>query len=141
VGNGRSPARRLDAERRRGLKDASLFQLDRLKNVINRAGEKIAAAEVESCRLQHPGLAEVAVVSTPDPVYGEAVAAVVVAVEGLPPTEAQFRAFVAERLAPHKLRSRMVVTGEPLPRTATGQRVEAALRPDFFGVPDAAAGR
>jgi len=115
------------------LKDGYLFVVDRLKDVINRAGEKIAAAEVESCLLQHPGLAEAAVVSVPDATYGEAVAAVVVPVEGPAPTEAQLQAFVAERLAPYKVPSRILVTREALPRNATGKLLKSVLRRDFFG--------
>jgi long-chain acyl-CoA synthetase len=110
------------------LKDGYLFVVDRLKDVINRAGEKIAAAEVESCLLQHPAIAEAAVVSLPDPVHGEAVAAVVVPVEGQAPTEAGIRAFVAERLASYKVPTRIVVSHEQLPRTPVGKLLKPELR-------------
>ena len=113
------------------LKEGYLFIVDRLKNVINRAGEKIAAAEVESCLLQNPELAEAAVIPIPDPVYGEAVAAVVVPVEGAAPTEAQLQAFVAERLASYKVPSRIVVRREPLPKNATGKLLKAELQREF----------
>ena len=113
------------------LRDGYLYVVDRLKNVINRAGEKIAAAEVESCLLQNPVLSEVAVLSIPDAVHGEAVAAVVVPVGGAEPTEAQLRSFVAERLASYKVPSRIVVRREPLPKTPTGKLLRAELKRDF----------
>ena len=114
------------------LQDGYLFVVDRLKNVINRAGEKIAAAEVESCLLQHPGLAEAAVISIPDPVYGEAVAAVVVAAGGTAPTEAELKAFVAERLASYKVPSRIAVVRDRLPKNPAGKLLKVELRRDFF---------
>ncbi len=117
------------------LKDGSLFVVDRIKNVINRAGEKIAAAEVESCLLQHPGLAEAGVIPIPDPAHGEAVAAVVVPVAGASPTEAQLRAFVAERLAAYKVPSRILVRREPLPKNPTGKLLKADLQRLFSEQP------
>jgi long-chain acyl-CoA synthetase len=114
------------------LKDGYLFVVDRLKNVINRAGEKIAAAEVESCLLQHPGLAEAAVISIPDPVYGEAVAAVVVAAGEPAPTEEQLKRFVAERLASYKVPSSIAISRDRLPKNAAGKLLKAQLRSEFF---------
>lgn len=116
------------------VKDGYLYVVDRLKNVINRAGEKIAAAEVESCLLQHADLVEAAVVAIPDPVYGEAVAAVVVAAGERAPTEEQVREFVAARLASYKVPSRVVVTRERLPKNAAGKLLKADLKRTFFGI-------
>ena len=110
------------------LKDGYLYIVDRLKNVINRAGEKIAAAEVESCLLQNPQLVEAAVIPIPDRKYGEAVAAVVVPAEGAEPTEAELQAFVGERLASYKVPSRIVVRREPLPKNPTGKLLKTELR-------------
>ena len=60
------------------LEEGCLLRIvDRIKDVINRSGEKIAAAEIESCLLQHPALLEAAVFSQPDSQTGEAVVAVV----------------------------------------------------------------
>ncbi|MBV6417556.1 MAG: Long-chain-fatty-acid--CoA ligase FadD13 [Steroidobacteraceae bacterium] len=118
------------------LEDGYLYVIDRLKSVINRAGEKISAAEVESCLLQHKGLAEAAVLPIPDPVHGEAVAAVVVPAGGASPheapTETGLRAFVAERLASYKVPSRIVVRAEPLPKNPAGKVLKADLRRAYF---------
>jgi putative peptidoglycan lipid II flippase len=82
--------------------------------------------------LQHAGLAEAAVISIPDPVHGEAVAAVVVAAEGAVLTEAELQAFVAGRLASFKVPSRILVRHEPLPKNPTGKLLKADLR-RYFG--------
>jgi acyl-CoA synthetase (AMP-forming)/AMP-acid ligase II len=65
-----------DVVRRDG--DGYLYFVDRRKNVIRRSGENIAAVEVESVLRRHPGVREVAVAATPDPVRGEEVLACVV---------------------------------------------------------------
>ncbi|MDY0065809.1 MAG: class I adenylate-forming enzyme family protein [Steroidobacteraceae bacterium] len=110
------------------LEDGYLFVVDRIKNVINRSGEKIAAAEVESCLLQNPALIEAGVVSIPDPVHGEAVAAVVTPAPGAAPTEAQLQAFVAERLASYKVPSRILVYSGALPKNPAGKLLKRELQ-------------
>jgi acyl-CoA synthetase (AMP-forming)/AMP-acid ligase II len=62
---------------RRGA-SGELYFIDRRKNVIRRSGENIAAVEVESVLRRHPGVREVAVAATPDPVRGDEVLACVV---------------------------------------------------------------
>ncbi|MBV6418631.1 MAG: Long-chain-fatty-acid--CoA ligase [Steroidobacteraceae bacterium] len=114
------------------LEDGYLYIVDRIKNVINRAGEKIAAAEVESCLLQHAGLVEAAVLPIPDAAHGEAVAAVVVPAEATAPTEAQLQAFVAERLASYKVPARIVVSRERLPKNPAGKVLKSELRRAYF---------
>mgnify|MGYP006167182733 CR=1 FL=1 len=100
-----------------GILDAHglLRVVDRIKDVINRAGEKIAAAEVESCLLQHPALTEAAVFSQPDEQTGEAVVAVVVLAPGAQLTPEQVQAHVASRLAAYKVPQRVHVRTELLP--------------------------
>src|SRR5438094_3138800 len=58
--------------------DGSLHFVDRLKNIIRRAGENIAALEVEAALAEHPAVAQVAVVAVPDAVRDEEVMACVV---------------------------------------------------------------
>ncbi len=105
--------------------------VDRLKDVINRAGEKIAAAEVESCLLQHEDLAEAAVLGIPDAKTGEAVVAVVAAHEGRAPEPEALRKFVTSRLASYKVPTRIVVA-EKLPRNPTGKLLKADIRKQWF---------
>ncbi|WP_043005765.1 class I adenylate-forming enzyme family protein [Comamonas testosteroni] len=102
--------------------------VDRIKDVINRSGEKIAAAEVEACLLQHESLEEAAVFSMPHEVTGEQVVAVVVGKSWSQVTPELLREFVAQRLASYKVPSRIVVRAEPLPRNPAGKMLKASIR-------------
>ena len=104
-------ARRDDAGR--------LYLTGRLKDMIRRAGENIAAQEVEEVLLTHPGVRLAAVIGVPDEIRGEEVMALLVA-PGVAPEE--LAAWCAERLAPFKVPSRWELR-DALPLTAS-QRVE-----------------
>lgn len=67
--------------------DGSFFFVDRLKNVIRRSGENIAAVEVESVLLQIPGVSSCAVTAVPDEIRGEEVFAFIVGDSSLPQDE------------------------------------------------------
>lgn len=111
--------------------DGLLFVIDRIKDVINRNGEKIAAAEVESCLLHFPGVHEAAVFARPDAVTGEAVVAVVVVGGGLDIDEATLRAHVAARLAAYKVPVDVHLRTQPLPRNPAGKALKTALRKEY----------
>jgi long-chain acyl-CoA synthetase len=111
--------------------DGFLFVVDRLKDVINRSGEKIAAAEVESCLSECPGVREAAVVAMPDPVTGEAVVAVVVPDEGATLTPEAVQAHVATRLASYKVPSRVLIRADRLPRNPAGKLVKGELKKEL----------
>ncbi|MPM85684.1 Long-chain-fatty-acid--CoA ligase FadD13 [bioreactor metagenome] len=102
--------------------------VDRIKDVINRSGEKIAAVEVESCLMQHDGLEEAAVFSMPHEVTGEQIVAVVVGKPGVEVSEAQLREFVGQRLAAYKVPNLIVVRGQALPRNPAGKTLKSNLR-------------
>lgn len=106
--------------------------IDRIKDVINRAGEKIAAAEIESWLLQHAELAEVAVFAVPDDETGEAVAAVVVPRAGFAPTQDALKAFLAERLSAYKVPAIIHVRIENLPRNPSGKLLKQQLRQSYL---------
>ena len=105
-----------------------LFIVDRIKDVINRCGEKIAAAEVESCLLLLPDVLEAAVFPVPDEATGEAVAAVVSLREGSALDAAALRAHVAAHLAGYKVPAVVQVSGGALPRNPAGKLLKGALR-------------
>ena len=113
-----------------GVLDANGFLtiVDRIKDVINRSGEKIAAAEVEACLLQHELLDEAAVFAMPHEVTGEQVVAVVVGKPQSTLTPEDLRAFVAQRLAGYKVPNQIVVRHEPLPRNPAGKMLKASIR-------------
>ena len=108
--------------------DGLLRVVDRIKDVINRNGEKIAAAEVESCLLQHPGIVEAAVFSQPDDLTGEAVVAAVVTAPGVELTQEAVRAHVASHLAAYKVPLRVFIRWEPLPRNPAGKMLKTTIK-------------
>jgi acyl-CoA synthetase (AMP-forming)/AMP-acid ligase II len=95
-----------------------LSLVGRLKEMINRGGEKIAPREIDDVLLQHPAVAEAVAFGTPHSGWGEEVAAAVV-LKG-PATEKELIAFARERLADHKVPRRLYLV-EQIPRTATGK--------------------
>lgn len=114
--------------------DGNLVVVGRLKDVVNRAGEKVPAAEVEEHLLTHPGVLDAAVVGIDDPVLGErAVAFVVPRGDGL--DAAAVKRYLREcGLAVFKVPDRVVpVTG--LPRTAVGKVDKVALRASVASMP------
>jgi long-chain acyl-CoA synthetase len=101
--------------------------LDRIKDMINRGGEKIFCVEVEEVLCAHPDMLEAAVLGVPDPVYGEAVKACVVPRPGRAVDPADLQRWVAGRLAKFKVPSRVEVR-DALPRNPNGKVIKALLR-------------
>jgi O-succinylbenzoic acid--CoA ligase len=101
--------------------------LDRIKDVINRAGYKIYSAEVENTLMLHPGVIECGVIGRPDPVLGERVHAIVLPQDGAVTADA-LRAFCAERLSDYKVPESVAFATEPLPRNANGKLIKTELR-------------
>jgi acyl-CoA synthetase (AMP-forming)/AMP-acid ligase II len=92
----------------------------RLKEIINRGGEKVSPLEVDGVLMDHPAVAQVVTFAMPHKALGEDVAAAVVLREGASADEAALRAFAAERLAAFKVPRRVVVL-EEIPKGATGK--------------------
>ena len=96
----------------------------RLKEMINRGGEKISPREIDEVLLSHPAVAEAVCFGTPHPTWGEEVAAAIVLRPleggGAAATEADLMAFCKERLADYKRPKQIHIT-ETIPRTATGK--------------------
>ena len=105
-----------------------MYVLGRLKELVNRGGLHVSPTEVETAVRLHPGVADAAVVGTPDPVVGEAIyACVVPGPTGSPPDLAGLRAFLGDVLARHKLPDELAVV-DAIPRTNIGKVDRAALR-------------
>jgi malonyl-CoA/methylmalonyl-CoA synthetase len=94
-------------------------------DLIKSGGYKIGAGEVENALLEHPSVAEAAVVGVPDDDLGERVVAYVVATDPVPPVR-ELVDHVANLLAPHK-RPREVRFVPELPRNDMGKVVKARL--------------
>jgi acyl-CoA synthetase (AMP-forming)/AMP-acid ligase II len=106
--------------------DGYLVLVGRLKELINRGGEKISPREVDEVLLTHPAVAEAVCFGVPDTKYGEEVAAAVV-LRGQA-NEADLVAHCRERLAAFKIPKTIYLVTQ-IPRTATGKvqrRVVAA---------------
>jgi aryl carrier-like protein len=114
--------------------DGYLFISGRIKEVINRGGEKIAPREVEDVLMGHPAVAQVVAFAVPDDQLGEEVAAAVVLREGTTASPMDLRRFVQEHLAPFKVPRHVVILDE-IPRGATGkvQRIGLAEKLGLTG--------
>ena len=109
--------------------DGYLFLTGRLKEQINRGGEKVSPLEVDEVLLRHEAVAEVVTFAMPHDKLGEEVAAAVVPAGGTTVTEAELREHVGRSLAAFKVPRRVVLCDE-LPKGPTGklQRIGLAQR-------------
>jgi len=92
----------------------------RLKEIINRGGEKISPREVDEALMDHPAVLQAIAFSVPHDKLGEDVAAAVVLREGATATEQELRAFLSKRLAAFKT-PRTILFLDEIPKGATGK--------------------
>ncbi|RWX72149.1 acyl--CoA ligase [Mesorhizobium sp. M2A.F.Ca.ET.039.01.1.1] len=109
--------------------DGFLRLTGRLKEIINRGGEKIAPLEVDEVLMAHPAVHQAVTFAIPHNKLGEDVAAVIVLREGAQAGERDIREFAAGRLADFKVPRRVVFVPE-IPKGATGkmQRIGLAAK-------------
>jgi oxalate---CoA ligase len=109
--------------------DGYLKITGRLKEIINRGGEKVAPMEVDEVLMEHPAVAQVVTFAMPHDKLGEEVAAAVVLREGMAAAERDLIAFADARLAAFKVPRRIVIL-EEIPKGATGklQRIGLARK-------------
>ncbi|MGI8799689.1 MAG: class I adenylate-forming enzyme family protein [Pseudonocardia sp.] len=107
--------------------DGYLWILDRLKDMINRAGQKVYSVDVEEVLRRHPAVADAAVVAAPDPLAQETVAAFLELVPGESVSPAEIRRHVRGELASWAVPS-IVEVLDALPRNPTGKVDKPALR-------------
>jgi len=111
--------------------DGFLHIVGRIKEMIKSGGENVFPAEIEQVLLQHPAIAECAVVGVTDPEWDEVPLAVVVRRAGAALGEAEVVEFVRQRLAGFK-KPRHVRFVDELPRTASTRQVQKALLRERF---------
>jgi acyl-CoA synthetase (AMP-forming)/AMP-acid ligase II len=101
----------------------------RLKEIINRGGEKISPREVDEVLMDHPAVAQVVCFGMPHAKLGEEVAAAVVLREGGQASERELQDFVAQRVADFKVPKKILLLAE-IPKGATGklQRIGLAAK-------------
>jgi oxalate---CoA ligase len=114
-----------------GMMDAEgyIALTGRLKEIINRGGEKISPREVDEVLMDHPAVAQVVCFGIPHDKLGEEVGAAVVLREGTTATEKELRDFTTKRLAAFKVPSKILFMDE-IPKGATGklQRIGMAQK-------------
>lgn len=105
-----------------GLVDAEgyVYVLDRKKDMINHGGEKVFCLEVENRIIEFPGVDECAVIGVPDPIFGEAVKAIIRLKKGCLCSEEELKQFLVKSLAKYKLPTSFVFVNE-IPRTESGK--------------------
>jgi acyl-CoA synthetase (AMP-forming)/AMP-acid ligase II len=107
-----------------------LYVHGRLDDVIVRGGENLSPGEIESVLIEHPAVAEAAVVGVPDVEWGEKVVAAVVLSEGAVAGEDELRAFVRSRLRSTKTPERIQIRTD-LPFNETGKLLRRVLREEL----------
>lgn len=108
-----------------------LFLKGRIKELINRGGEKISPFEVDAVLLSHPFVAQAVAFAVPDEKYGEEVNAAVVPVEGVSVMEEDVISTCKKNLAAFKVPKRVFVT-DSLPKTASG-KIQRRIMAEHFG--------
>ncbi|HEX7128193.1 MAG TPA: AMP-binding protein [Thermodesulfobacteriota bacterium] len=113
--------------------DGYLFLAGRRKDLIIRAGENIAPAEIEVVLASHPLVDSAAAVGLPDEQWGERVVAAIVPRAGAGIDAAELLAYCRARLASYKVPERIVVVPE-LPRNGLGKVQKNVLKDTLLGV-------
>jgi acyl-CoA synthetase (AMP-forming)/AMP-acid ligase II len=106
--------------------DGWFFLVDRLKELIKYKGFQVAPAELEAVLLDHPAVADAAVIASPDEEAGEVPKAFVVPGADAQLDTEQLKAFVAERVASYKQLRRVEVT-DAIPKSPSGKVLRRVL--------------
>ncbi|NWK99121.1 acyl-CoA synthetase [Sphingobium lactosutens] len=115
--------------------DGYLFLRDRIKDMIVSGGENVFPAEVENAIHGHPDVAEVAVIGVPDPLWGEAVKAIVVLRPGADTDAESIRAWARRTIAGYKV-PKTVDFIDALPRNPSGKVLRRTLREPYWAGQD-----
>jgi long-chain acyl-CoA synthetase len=110
--------------------DGYLYVTDRAKDMLIRGGENVYCVEIENRLVEHPAIADAAVIGVPHPELGEEVKAVIEVADGAEITDDEVRAWVAEALASFKVPTYVERWRGKLPRNASGKLLKNVLRGD-----------
>jgi fatty-acyl-CoA synthase len=116
-----------------------LTVVDRIKDMIKTGGENVASREVEEALYEHDGVAELAVIGIPHPVWIEAVVAIVVPKPGVELTAAELKAHARERLAGFKVPKAFALV-DALPKNPSGKLLKRELRDQYAHLADSISG-
>ena len=107
-----------------------LFLEGRIDDIIVRGGENMSPGEIEDVLLEHPAVADVAVVGVPDEQWGESVVAAIVLKTDQAASAGELQQWVKERLRSSRTPERILFTDE-LPYNETGKLLRRKVREDF----------
>jgi acyl-CoA synthetase (AMP-forming)/AMP-acid ligase II len=113
------------------MKGPYLFLHDRIKDMIVSGGENIYPAEVENALMQHPDVADGAIIGVPDAQWGEAVKAIVVPRPGSTPDAQAIIEFMRSRIARYKC-PKSVDFVQTIPRNPSGKILKRVLREPYW---------
>jgi acyl-CoA synthetase (AMP-forming)/AMP-acid ligase II len=113
------------------LEGGYLYINDRIKDMIISGGENIYPAEIENALMQHPGVADAAVIGVPDATWGESVKACVVCRPGSVLAERELIDYLRDRVAHYKC-PKSVDFVEALPRNPSGKLLKRLLREPYW---------
>ena len=119
-------------------RDGYFWFIGRADDVIKSAGHLISPFEVESALMQHPAVAQAAVIGIPDPIAGQVLKAFVELKNGVTPDEALRLAILghARRLLGAAVAPREIAFSSALPRTRSGKIMRRLLRARELGLPE-----
>ncbi len=104
-------------------KDGYLKIYGRSKDLINRGGYKINPYELECMLVDHPGIEQVCIVATPNPVLGESICACVIPTPGQKVTLEEIRELLKDQVAPHKLPDELCLMDD-FPKLSGGVKIK-----------------
>jgi oxalate---CoA ligase len=105
-------------------KDGYVIITGRIKELINKGGEKISPIELDNVVAQHQAVGEAVSFAIPDEMYGQEVALAVVLKDGQEVSEEALRSWIREKVAEFKVPKKIYFTGI-MPKTATGEYLMA----------------
>ncbi|CAA0107186.1 putative sulfoacetate--CoA ligase [Zhongshania aliphaticivorans] len=108
-------------------KDGDLFLCGRIKDIINRGGEKISSRQIDEALLTLPGIEDAACFGIPHPTLGEDIAAALVMKKGPSPDHQLLRTLLREQLPPFKVPRHFYISTQ-LPRTSGGKLQRQRLK-------------
>lgn len=111
--------------------DGYLFITGRIKEIINRGGEKISPSRIDEVLLAHPGIAQAVSFAMPDPKYGEEVAAAVIPKSGVALTANELTEFCLRHLSEFQVPKRYFFA-DSLPMTGSGKIQRRAVAEHFL---------
>jgi long-chain acyl-CoA synthetase len=109
-----------------------VYIVDRINDVVIRAGENVFSGEVEEAIAKLEGVKDVAVFGIPHDLWGEEVCAVVHLSAGASLSESEIQLKVASSLARFKIPTTVILRDEALPRNASGKILKRSLRTEYF---------